>query len=319
MKCEFRIDHECPSDWNKQLEKSNLGNIFNTFEYSRYPQSRLGWVPSFLSMIDSKGNILAQVVLFNVMRKNFGFLSKLTKNISIQKLSRIKWIFGPVIISEKKQEITDLFLEYMLQTGKKLDGSTHPLLNIDLSSNNFKNWSTFLIDLKQSEESILKNMDKNSVRKNIKRSQERGVTISQITDSTIYEYHEILNTFRAENNLSTYDFKDTKELWDLLNPLGFNGFFAKKDGVIIGGILFSAFNGYINEWGIARSKIDFEEKLYSQDLLKWSIIEWGIKNNQNFYDLSGVNPNPQNKKEEGIFRYKRKWGGLQKNYFLVRN
>ncbi|RZD45866.1 MAG: hypothetical protein CXT78_04800 [Thaumarchaeota archaeon] len=51
--------------------------------------------------------------------------------------------------------------------------------------------------------------------------------------------------------------------------------------------------------------------MYSQDLLKWSIIKWGINNNMKYYNLSGINPNPESKKEEGIFRYKKKWGGKQ--------
>ena len=37
----------------------------------------------------------------------------------------------------------------------------------------------------------------------------------------------------------------------------------------------------------------------------------------NWYDLSGVNLNPSNKKEEGIFKYKKKWGGLQKDYWII--
>ena len=75
----------------------------------------------------------------------------------------------------------------------------------------------------------------------------------------------------------------------------------------------SSFNGYVNEWGVARTALDTKEKFYAQDLLKWSIIRWGIDNKFRFYDLSGVNPTPTDSKEEGILRYKRKWGG--KNIF----
>ena len=47
------------------------------------------------------------------------------------------------------------------------------------------------------------------------------------------------------------------------------------------------------------------------------IIEWGIENNQRFYDLTGINPNPKTDKELGIFRYKKKWGGNLVNYNLI--
>ncbi len=79
----------------------------------------------------------------------------------------------------------------------------------------------------------------------------------------------------------------------------------------------SSYNGYINEFGIARTKKDSEGKLYSQDLLKWHIIKWGKNNNLKYYDLTGVNPYPQNEKEKGIFRYKEKWGGKLITYNRV--
>ena len=32
------------------------------------------------------------------------------------------------------------------------------------------------------------------------------------------------------------------------------------------------FNSYVSEWGVGRSALDYDERLYSQDLLKWEII-----------------------------------------------
>ena len=94
---------------------------------------------------------------------------------------------------------------------------------------------------------------------------------------------------------------------------------AKKDEKPVGGLFFSYFNKYIIEGGLARSPIDYKEKLYSQDLIKWKIIEWGVKNKMNWFDLAGANVNPKNQKEEGILRYKKKWGGKQFDYSIVTN
>ena len=66
--------------------------------------------------------------------------------------------------------------------------------------------------------------------------------------------------------------------WKILKPVGYSGFLAKKDNVLIGGIMFSTFNNYIIKGGVARSDYDTKMKLYSQDLIKWNIIQWGIKN-----------------------------------------
>ena len=318
MSLEFRLDNNCPNDWNQNLLKSEFGNIYNTYEYSQYAKSRLDWIPSFLSIIDSNGNIISQTVLFDVKNKKFGKLSRLTNKIDSKKLSKLKWTYGPVTFSQQKEDAVNSFLEYLSKTGKKLDGIIHPLLGTNFHKHDFRpqKWSTFLIDLRQSKESILQNMEK-SVRKNIIKSEKRDVKIVKITDSSIHDYHKILNQHRLESNNSLYDLEDTIELWDKLSPIGFGGYLAKKDNVVIGGITFSSFNGYLNEWGIARSQKDTTEKLYSQDLLKWKIIEWGINHGHKFYDLTGVNPIPQNQKEEGILRYKKKWGGNQFEYWLL--
>jgi len=82
--------------------------------------------------------------------------------------------------------------------------------------------------------------------------------------------------------------------------------------------LFSYFNNYIIEGAVARSNKDTLEKLYSQDLIKWKIIEWGIENNMKYYDLAGFNPDPKSEKEKGIMNYKKKWGGRKYDYWIIR-
>ena len=79
----------------------------------------------------------------------------------------------------------------------------------------------------------------------------------------------------------------------------------------------TTFNGYVNEFGIVRSKRDYSAKLYSQDLLKWKVIDWSISKNFRYYDLTGVSPNSTNEKELGIYRYKKKWGGELMKYNLI--
>ena len=66
--------------------------------------------------------------------------------------------------------------------------------------------------------------------------------------------------------------------------------------------------------GYAKDRI---ENLYSQDLIKWKIIEWGIENKMKYYDLAGFNPNPISKKEEGIIQFKKKWGGQIHQYYRI--
>jgi len=162
---------------------------------------------------------------------------------------------------------------------------------------------------------FLKKTNKKSVQNNIKRSKDRGVRITQMNTIEDYQvYHKILTKHRNESGLSSYSFADVGDAMYYLKSLGQTGFIAWMDNTPIGGILVSSFNGYINEWGIARSIRDTEEKLYSQELLRWTIIEWGIENKCKFYDISGVKLSERTPKEEGIFRNKKKFGGTLFEY-----
>ena len=199
---------------------------------------------------------------------------------------------------------------------KSVHGSTHPLMKLPELEFKKKQWSTYLIDLEKTKEELFENLSKHNARKNIERSIERGVAIEEITKKNIEEYFSLLNSARLSSGIKG-QIEEFYDLWNNLGKLGFGGFLARKDGIPLGGLTFSSFNSYINEWGVARSQKDFNEKLYSQDLIKWKIIEWGLENKMKWYDLSGFNPNPTSKKEEGIMQYKKKWGGLKKDYWII--
>src|SRR6185437_6565423 len=162
MNFEFRLEKECPSDWNKQLLKSRMGNIFNTFEYGQYAKRRLGWQPYFLYLIGKSGEIAAQVVIFEFTS------NKLSKNIprSFGKIvsiisKKIKWIYGPVIFSSEEQQIVDEFLLFVQSKASRLDGSIHPFFSgsLNLKKIKIEKWSTFLIDLQQTKDSVVADFD----------------------------------------------------------------------------------------------------------------------------------------------------------------
>ena len=128
-----------------------------------------------------------------------------------------------------------------------------------------------------------------------------------------------MNKERQSTGIEIADKEQMYTWWKTFRPIGLSGFLAKKDEKLIGGMMFSFFNKYIIEGLVVRTSEDYLQKLYSQDLIKWKIIEWGVEHKMNYYDLAGANPVPVSKKENGILRYKKKWGGTKYNYHLIRN
>ena len=310
------------SKWNERLIESGIGSIKQAAIIDKIAVKQ-GKKPLFLKFLDDNGKIAGQLFIkifpYGISRKKSGrILNKfIGKN---QELYR--WNFGPIIFhKEKTNEILLKLGDFLNEKRGKVLGTTNPLSDTGLPTlNNSKisKWSTIIIDLKKSKEELYGKIDKHGARKNIERSLRRGVTVEEITDrEQLNEYNRLRNQIRRRLGVKEKSIENMVEVQEVRRSFGLKGFLAKKDGETVGGISFNHFCKHIIEIGIIRTKKDFQEKLYSQDLLKWKIIEWGVENNMNYFNLAGFNPNPINKKEEGIKRYKEKWGGDRRDYWII--
>jgi len=313
----IEIYDEAPPDWNERLLNSPYGTEFQTKEYALYLKEALGWKPIFTIFINEAGKVVGQnlVSMVTASQEN-NILKKFLKNRSYS----YRWVNGPVVFElDYNNEISECLKDFLINLKSKVQGNEHPLLNGILEplkdSFKLKKWGTFLIDLTKDKEIIWKSLDKHSVRKNIKRSEEKEIWVKEMNEKDLKLYIKLRQDKINEKNPPKPSVLQLH--WNILNPVGLKGFLAFKDDEPVGAITFSSFNRYLIESGIARSSLDLENRYYAQDLLKWKIIEWGIKNKCKYFDLAGVNPNPQNKKEEGIFRYKKKWGGEFTTYYKI--
>ena len=314
----IQISEKPDSSWNKRFTNSQLGTIFQTIEYANFVEKK-HWKPIFLSFINQTGDIVGQLLLYETPRfRNDGTAKNLLKKLPGSKKIILRWMYGPVVFNDEfRNDILTELREYLLSKKSKVIGSEHPLSNLELASlgSPFKlqKWSTFLIDLSEDTSSLWAKLDKHSARKNVERSKKRGVIVKEMNDKDLKNYHTLLKQTKSKVDWDI-EYESVSSIWKSLKPVGFSGFMATLNDIPIGGLLVSSFNNYINEWGVARSELDTSSKLYSQDLLKWKIIEWGISHNFKYYDLTGVNPNSTTEKEAGIFRYKKKWGGKLVEY-----
>ena len=311
------------SNWNNRLINSNYATIYQTKEIAII-YSKQNLIPKYITFLNNNGKIIAQLLAFESIRfEKKKFLSKFLVNFPNIKKSSYTWSYGPIIFDTKYS--TEIFVQlgkFLKEKNCKVSGVTHPFLQNDVYKigNNFtlKPWSTFIVDLSKSKNELYKNIRKNSGRKNIERSIERGVIVEQINDTSLHDYYQLKNETIDESGIGIkVSFSDLQERWNLLKPLGYSGFISKYNDKVIGGLFFSYMNNHIIEGGLLRSKYDTDKKLYSQDLIKWKIIEWGLTYKMNYYNLAGFNPTPLNQKEQGILKYKQKWGGIKQNYMII--
>ena len=306
-------------EWNSRLLKSELATINQTKEWGTIMQET-GQTPLFLEFVNEQEIIIGQLLILVQSRfQKRKFLNKLIPKFFVQNNLIAFWSYGPIIFEKNyTKDVITALNNFLIINKYGVQGVTHPLLKISPSyfSSEFKiqKWITYLINLQASKDEIFTKIDKHSGRKNIKRSINRGVLIEQITDQNFPQFQELMNQQRLDQGKDELNFQLSTNFW---NPLGYSGFLAKLNDKPIGGLLFSFPHKYIIEASVARSKDDSEKNLYSQDLIKWNIIQWGIENNMNFYDLAGANPNPTTEKEKGILRYKKKWGGKEHEYYII--
>src|SRR5437899_11791326 len=123
----FTVDlaNDPPNDWKKFLLESETGTISNTAEYAEYAKRWIRWKPIFLRLIDSKGNVVLQNLLFEYGR---GLKIPHTFRNLYQKFNKIlRWNYGPIATS---QDSMVYFFEYIKSTKRKIYETTHPLSSL---------------------------------------------------------------------------------------------------------------------------------------------------------------------------------------------
>ncbi len=316
----LEVKNDVDSEWNLRLQKSELATIYQTREWGLIV-NEIGKKPKFLEFVNEEGKIIGQLLIFTYSRfQSKRILRKIIKKFPEKIFTTCSWTYGPIIFEkESTSDIMHLLSDYLINNVSKVKGVGHPFLNPDSSfqSPNFKvqKWITFMIDLSKPKEDIYKKINKHSGIKNIERAIRRKVTTEEITEDSLKDYIELVNSEKKTHH--KLNLNNAKKIWNLLKPFGYSGILAKQNDIPVAGLLFSYLNGHIIEAGVVRSEKDRHENLYAQDLIRWKIIEWGIKNKMKFYNFAGANPNPKSSKEEGILRYKQKWGGEQFTYWIL--
>jgi len=330
----LEIKNKPDKHWNNRLLETDFGTSSQIKEASvKYEKEN--WKPLFLQFIDSNNEIVGQLLLAEFSRfsdqhhktktliHKVKFIPKILEKIPILKNKVYRWAYGPVIFNQNKSsEIYQTLSEFLRKNNDhQVLGWQHPFLTNGSSilKNHFKliPWSTFIIDLNQNKDVLFHNIEKDSGRKNIRKAEKKGIVVEEINENNLHDYFLLFKESKGERGGKSQDYEHFLETMKYLKPTGRTGFLARKDGRPISGLLFSSVCGHIIEGAVVRSKEDYLNKFYSQDLVRWKIIEWGVENNMKYYNLAGFNPQPISSKEEGIMRYKKKWGGKRYDYFGI--
>ena len=333
MSYRIEISETAPDGWDERVKSVPEGTIYQTTMWAEYIKNCLEG-KCFYMTIKNNGNIegLLLLELCSLYSKNTCH-NPYTKIVFLFKkfLKTVRWMYGPIILNKKNKvvimaHILDGVDEFASRFGVySISHATSPMHGEDNSDleNLFKRHfytisaqGTFLIDLNLPEKTVWGKIKK-SARKNIKKTSV-SIQIEQLnSEGKIREY--ALLASKDKKLKTSITFRNCLRAWNIFRKgSNIEILLAKHREKYVSGITILSFNGILTEAGIARSRYEKLRKIYPQDSIKWSVIQFGLSTNKRVYDLMGVKMFSTTSKDAGILRYKKKWGGSLQTFNIYK-
>jgi hypothetical protein len=168
-----------------------------------------------------------------------------------------------------------------------------------------RRWATSLVGL--DAEPAMRARLKPAARKAIRRAGEAGVAIRRCETRD-----EFARLFVAPYSVWTAREEgftaQTLAMWDADDDRAYHYFVAMLEDRPIATLGTYRWNGVATEIMSGRAP-EAPPAIPAQDVIHWEAFRWHRELGDGIFDLAGYNPQPSSSKEEGIRRFKRKWGG----------
>ena len=318
-----KVDRDrAPDGWDQMWRGSGLGGIYQTNQWAQLSVA-LRRAQTIYIRVEKNGTQVAQCLLIEEglfsdwLRRSA--LSPVLLPIFGRCLQTVYCLNGPIFFETPTSDV----IEALVKTAEEiaieaLELSFNPQrpLAYQMSESQWKEMgyaqrrhATYVVDLQQDFEKKCHR----SVRKNVRKCRELGVTIKEVKQDQYLEFHQLIDQFRKANGLNSFPFE---HFVAHIEALGCHklSFVAELDGKMIAGLGILAFNDLLIEVEAATSPTCREQRIQAHDLLKMDIMHWGRQKGARFFDLAGVAIQPKNEHEEGIKRFKSKFGGQYLEY-----
>lgn len=289
------VDASEKQNWNRFVEKVG-GSVFHLFEWSQILEATYNFKPSYTgAFLDSKiVGVFPGVVTNNPLKKRL---------VSLPFADYASFLADPEVSSEMLTFVMDLCKK------NNITLELHSLSEIP-SLYNQHDSDTFILDTTIPFEQIWMEKFDRTMRKMIKRSAKKGVTVVKEDQNFIESYYTIyLETMKRLGKFPlSYNFY--KNVFSYMGDK-VESYSARYDGEIIAGLIIFNFNGKIYLWGNA-SKSKYlpilpNNALYSHVIQ--SACERGIRE----IDFGSTRLN------SGHYRFKLEWGGTPKAIYEITN
>ncbi|MBI3825260.1 MAG: GNAT family N-acetyltransferase [Candidatus Rokubacteria bacterium] len=318
-------------DWDARLCASTGGSIFQTEGWGRFWQAYLGARPRWLVVRDGR-TVVGQLLFHEMLRGHESLLasggSRLAR-LAGPLLKVFRWWQGPVIHDpDRRAEIMEAILSRLeaLAARRRLCGieeASLPLpgadetdvLGVFRSAGYRPEWrATILVDLTVGVDALWANLKKDVARTRVRKAQRQGLELARVDSlAALQEFHQLVTEWRREEGFPPYELARYGGMFEHLAP-HCSFFLVRLQGEALAGMGVYDFNGRAHLVTPVTSRRARARQIYAGDFLHWEVMRWCHDQGCRVLDLAGVAASPGSTKEEGIRRFKGKWGGRQVRY-----
>jgi len=325
----IKVTKDVPCSWDELIKSAqNEANICQSRHWAEVIRILDKATPYFFEIKDSEDSVLAQALIL----KRYPYDSDRQRKFF--PLPYLECLDGPVVFDhDRAKESIQLILKHVLRLARRNFAShinlTPSHLSLYASDDGIANlyqefgfeakkWATYLVDLQKEEEELFKFIS-HAARKCIKKCQREGLKIVSLKSYEEFEERYWQPYVEAEAYFSRKANRARKELWDEDKENYYHYYIAEdQQGETLAVLGMYIFNGIATEIASGLMPQAYEQKIPAQDLIHWEMMLEAKRLGAHTFDLAGVNPNPQAPKEEGIKRFKEKWGGRYVEYYAYR-
>ncbi|MGI0057392.1 MAG: hypothetical protein ACREAK_08485, partial [Nitrosarchaeum sp.] len=207
MNYNVEIYEEVDEDrWNTGLLQNKASTLYQSFNWIKLYQKNLGSKPFFISVKNSKDEIvgqLAAIIHSNALRNENIFAKKIGSKINLS--SVLTWFYGPIIHTESNQneilsEILSIIDKLAIENKVTLIRGASPPLEKQFSNLAFQNhnydikpWATYIIDLDKKIDDVYNKLDKKT-RHDIRKSESEELEFEVAEGKSYFkEFSELKN------------------------------------------------------------------------------------------------------------------------------
>lgn len=299
------------TDWNHFLESHPDAHLLQLGEWGELKKN-FGWKPVRI-IFDSKTG--SQILFRRLpLGLTIGYMPKPVMSNELQETSNEFWKEVDSVCKQNRAIFlkiepdiwADEFQPFNLKTFK-------------LSNHNIQPPRTIVVDIKDSDETILSRM-KPKCRYNIRLAEKKGITIRAWDD--IPAFHEMMTVTGGRDNFGVHSKEYYQRAYELFHPKGTCDLLvAEYEGKPLASLM--AFANGKRAWYVYGASNDHERNRMPTYLLQWQAIRWAKGRGCEEYDLWGVPDENEETLESnfesrpdglwGVYRFKRGFGGQLKH------